>query len=174
MLELIAPKEAGLESFVALVGHPLVVLLETSKEEVKIKLKNDEIVYGVDIPVYKNPVRIDYKIESVEDSDGIINSVEAINLRNLPKQISGLNYIVSRRVLEFVTKENDKLKQKKKFLEWAEATTDPVLKEKLQEEAQNLNCLFDKPRDDFYAPGEQIKTEGGKTLGALGLLKEVR
>ena len=168
-------KETELAGYIGLVGHDLSVAPTTDKEEVF-----DLKVPVVDIPVYKQPVRIEYKDEPVPDSKFLYTKT-SVDVTNLPKPIRGVTYVISRNALAAITKANraiDEVEELTELIELLAETEDPgalkartILKKKRAAIVSWLPYL--DPRTDFVAPGDRIKDALGKAQFCLGLVSEI-
>jgi hypothetical protein len=168
-------KNTPLANYIGLVGHDLSASPTTDKEKV-FALK----VPVVDIPVYQQPIRIEYKDELVPGSK-FLYTKKAVGLSNMPKPIRGVTYVISRNALEAITKANRAIGEAKELGEMIELlaeTEDPktltVRKALKKKRAAIIAGLpYMEPRHDFVAPGDRIKDALGKAQFCLGFVSEI-
>jgi hypothetical protein len=155
-------------------------------------LDRQEIVEFANLPVYKAPVRGVYK-HTVDEKMPWLYSKEATGVKNLPKRISGLTYVVSREALRIITRENDKVRRREELqikLKQAEKVykylvencsqadilfaQETVIRD-IENELEQNKTEFKTIRNDFVAPGDQLKEPNtGKIIACAGLIKEIR
>jgi len=181
--------EEGCQNIIALTGHPVNFVPLYDKEQVK---EMSEVPL-IDLPVYNNIPRVQYKYQSSPNwEQSFILEVHPTGIENLPKPIKGLKYVVSRETLRVITQQNELIARRDKLnnmiqeakellaiveeQEFSKAKTlaENLLHE-LEEELQRVNekIFLHKPRTDFLAPGRQLKKStknGQKTLASCGLI----
>jgi len=187
------PRQEGAKNIIALTGHNADFVPIMDKE----KVKEMEEVPLVSLPVYKNTPRAQYQNKKALDwEQDYIYEVHPRDIKDLPKPISGLSYVVSRETLRIITRQNELIEQKEKYNTWLRqvkgilaivaeqelAGAKTLAKNLAQEIEQELKetqekIFLDKPRKDFLAPGSQLKKNDKngiqRTLACCGLISAV-